>query len=234
MGLKTKLFVTIYLIALHIGLLLAWLAANYPDHYRWRYLYFNSELTETQRYRSLHGFYKQQARQISAGDYVFLGDSLVQAWNLTRFPALNLGIGGDTLAGLTGRISEYQNLDKARLVLLIGINDLLHGNELREFNADLNALSSVLGQNSSLVWLALLPNNVVAMKRIKAANKLIEAACQSLAGCSYIDLSASITGLDGQIIEHYFQGDGLHMNAKAYRILSKELKKALALSVERS
>jgi lysophospholipase L1-like esterase len=219
----------IYIAGLHIFVVLAMLYLCFPDHYRWGYFLPSKPLISTKCYRITHSFHQTQLQQLVPGDFVFIGDSHIQGWHVEAVTkgAFNLGIGGDTIIGLRGRLKDYNMLKSAgRIVVLIGINDLLNGISIEVFEQRVSSLAESLPTESRITWLALLPTDLIKYDDLLSANVIIENYCHRLKNCQFLDVGPLLLGeaeaeaVSGSLHHRFDRGDRLHLNAIAYKRLT--------------
>ncbi len=160
---------------------------------------------------------------------VMLGDSLTAGgrWSET-FPALkirNLGINGDTCAGVWGRLDEVVQLNPSAVFLQIGINDLLRGASVDDIVAGHLRIWEELGDRlnqAGLFIVSLFPYLEEALPYlppnldIRAANRLLEARAKEW-NLPFIDIFPHLADEDGQLRLEYTT-DGLHLTEAAYRV----------------
>ncbi|UQZ90408.1 hypothetical protein C4J81_14820 [Deltaproteobacteria bacterium Smac51] len=160
---------------------------------------------------------------------IMLGDSLTAAgrWG-ESFPTLkirNLGINGDTCAGVWGRLDEVVRLNPALIFLQIGINDFLRGASIDEVVTGhlriWDELQARLPQTRLLVIslfpyveaaLPYLPHNLDIM----IINGLLQEKA-SVRGLPFIDLFPGLADEDRQLRLNYTT-DGLHLTDEAYKV----------------
>ncbi|MDR1043855.1 MAG: GDSL-type esterase/lipase family protein [Candidatus Adiutrix sp.] len=169
---------------------------------------------------------------------VMLGDSLSagNAWN-RAFPGLairNMGVDGDTWAGLWNRLNEVAILQPAKVFLQIGINDLLRGAPPDEIVAGHRRIWRDLGKKSPetrLYVISLLPYLEEALPGLPPNLDIIyinlalaEKAEQS--GLDFINLFPLFADEDYQLRLDY-TSDGLHLTPKGYRVWEEALRPVL-------
>ncbi|WP_143549161.1 GDSL-type esterase/lipase family protein [Rhodopirellula bahusiensis] len=164
-----------------------------------------------------------------------LGDSQVSLvnWNemLPGFDAVGRGIPGDTVAGLSYRIGDYQDHQPATCVLMIGTNDVLTDRPFIETEAayrDLVQHSLDMWPNSRIVLVSVPPFSKWVTKaeaknnRVKQMNVFLS----NLAGQSprtiYTNLHDAIIDAD-QYLANEMTMDGVHLNAASYSVLRNQL-----------
>jgi lysophospholipase L1-like esterase len=169
---------------------------------------------------------------------VFFGDSITDFWRLNEyFPDrdyLNRGIAGQTSGQLLQRIqADVLDLHPEAVVLLIGTNDLARQTPVAAIENTYKSLADILTANRvKLVFASVLPvsdhhkDQDPAYERtpgrplvyIKALNGWIQRFC-SQRGCTYLDYYSATVDDSGQFKED-LSDDGLHPNAKGYRVMA--------------
>lgn len=155
------------------------------------------------------------------GDVVFLGDSLTASaqWS-EMFPGLpvkNRGIGGDTTATLLERIDQITAGTPAKVLLMVGTNDLgtgvPHGRIVASYAAILDRLVADSPETTVVVQ-SVLPRGRDFVARVEALNAAL-ARLAAERGCTFLDLTAVFAGADGAIGPR-FSNDGLHLLGEGY------------------
>ncbi|MBU2650895.1 MAG: hypothetical protein KKA81_08165 [Bacteroidetes bacterium] len=167
------------------------------------------------------------------GSIVFLGDSLTEWFDLeSYFPDQridNMGIAGDTSAGILYRLDRVIRKQPEKLFLMIGINDIFQGYSIREIiNNQQNILDSLMVEcpNSQIFVQSLLPVNEYILgsrgvnDKVKQLNQLLKEYCQE-AQMEYIALNEHFLGRDG--LNPEFTYDGAHLSGMGYRTWAKLL-----------
>lgn len=163
---------------------------------------------------------------------VMLGDSLTDfgEWQelLGRCDVVNRGIGADTLARARARLDAIVLLQPRAVVVMLGINDLLHGHSLDHTLAEHAALMQELHERlpqARIVVQGLLPvrpggSEPVAIDTalVRRANDGLRAAASSPERASYtsfVDVGAAMIGPDGEL-DPDLTTDGLHLSGRGY------------------
>lgn len=172
---------------------------------------------------------------------VMLGDSLTAGGDWRRaFPGAeirNRGIGGDTWAGVWGRLDAVAALDPAQIFLMIGINDLLRGAPPEEIVAGHLRIWEELAAKlptAALRVQSLLPYLEEALPGLPSNLDIIwingrlaeEAAKRSL---EFIDLFSLMADPDQQLALEY-TSDGLHLTPAAYQLWAERIRPLVAPS----
>lgn len=174
--------------------------------------------------------FKEEKREQKIPDNatVFLGDSLTfrTEWN-ELFPdetVLNRGIEGDTTQGVYDRLDDVVDEEPVKIFLLIGINDLLQGEDqktiVKNYQRILDKLKSSLPDTTVYVQ-SLFPINsdqhtdFTNNQDVNDLNKQIKAMARDK-GYDYIDIHSKLMK-DNQLNENYTE-DGLHLNGQGYSV----------------
>ena len=169
-------------------------------------------------------------------DVVFIGDSIIcdGKWQ-TYFPGIkvvNLGLSGDTIEGVTKRVSMISHLNPEKIFVQIGINSI--GNTGIEVGIEQyeNMVHSIheLNPESKVYIISLLPVSLQSQKD-KTSNLEIQMFNKKLVDLSerccleYIDVSNCF------IYEGYmnpaYSTDGIHLNDDGYLIWAEKMKKSV-------
>ena len=169
------------------------------------------------------------------GSTIFLGDSLTAEAPLGELFAnvLNRGVGGNTTADLLARIDEVTNRKPRRLVLLIGINDLLRGVPAAQLLQNVDSLLARIRRDVpevELTLLSLLPvrkteGRAIDNQTIKEVNGRL-AALGAGHGARFVDAFPGMCDAEGQLRSE-FTYDGLHLTPSGYWRLRSLLLPAL-------
>lgn len=212
-------------------LLFVLIREDYPQRL-WRFvLQQPTPVTLSEHYRTMtrvHAGRMEQSRETPL-QLAFAGDSIIEMWMTPlSFPnSVNLGIGRDTLAGLSARIQPGM-IAQARIWYLgIGINDVLRQRSPAQMQTDITRLSAQFKGAELLIWRAALP---VARPDWsprhetlrQAYNDMARRACQALPRCHFLPAPP----LYAQQIR-VWTTDGLHPNAEGYGALSRQLQSLL-------
>lgn len=157
-------------------------------------------------------------------DYAFYGDSQVEygPWALVFGGQVrNLGISGDTVAGVAARI----NTDcQAPVLLLIGVNDLRAGLAPEDIAT---GVARLIAETPRPVYLVeILPARdpfADLSDELSGLNARLKANCQD--GCIWVP-TWDVLAEDKQLAARY-SWDGLHLNAQGYRALADRLSATL-------
>ena len=164
---------------------------------------------------------------------VFLGDSLTAGHDWARAfpPAVNLGIGGDTCAGVWGRLGEVVDLGPAEIFLQIGINDFLRGaspEDILEGHLRIWDELAARRPEAHLRIISMLPYLEAALPGLQPNLEIIRlnAALAEEAGrrgLVFIDLFRDLADEDKQLRLDY-TSDGVHLTPLAYKVWAERLR----------
>lgn len=185
-------------------------------------------------------------------DYLFLGDSITQLWNLHAYFQTdkyleNRGIGGDISTYLLKRFdADCIQLSPKKAVIMIGTNDIARtepdlwwkkpGEDMEKVFSEYrsNVLQMVDKCNSAgieVILCSVLPSTIAPpynRERRWEMTKRMNDFLQSL-GKTYVDYHSTLTR-DGHSLPDEFSLDGIHPNAKAYALMAERLKEVVELS----
>ncbi len=169
---------------------------------------------------------------------VFLGDSITDGWRLNEYftgrDFVNRGIGGQTTLQMIARFrQDVAALNPRAVVVLAGTNDIAAGvpaNQIEENLATIGDLAKAHG--IKVAFASILPVSdyhkdadphyemtpTHPPATITAINTWLRAYCQSQ-GFVYIDYYAAMVDASGRM-QADLSDDGLHPNAKGYRVMS--------------
>ncbi len=163
-------------------------------------------------------------RPLIPGRVVFLGDSITEGgdWNefFPELRTLNRGIGGDSVAGVRGRLPSAIHQPVA-VSLLIGTNDLHGLGETRDINGiaeqfrDLVTNIRVTVPDTPLYVNSVTPRTKSWVTKIKALNQRY-ARIAANADATYIDLWPALADSEGALRKE-FTRDHLHLTEPGYQ-----------------
>jgi lysophospholipase L1-like esterase len=172
---------------------------------------------------------------------VFLGDSITDSWRLNEYFSgrdfVNRGIGGQNTMQMLARFrQDVLALNPKAVVILAGTNDIDQGIAPVQIEENLETMGELAKAHGIKVAIAsILPvsdyhRNVDPhyemtkshpLATIQAVNRWIENYCTG-EGFVYINYYASLIDSSGQM-QSDLSDDGLHPNAKGYRVMSPVL-----------
>jgi len=161
-------------------------------------------------------------------DLIFLGDSLTDFHDWANFGEHhNAGIAGDTTDGLLYRLHYTLEKKPKTTVLMIGINDLLQGQDLETMKKNYKKIFEKTEGINNIFILSLLP--VQAMAQTEQINENVIRLNHFLRSESnkrafvYIDLYCLMVDKNGGIKED-LTSDGVHLTPKAYEVWEETMK----------
>lgn len=182
---------------------------------------------------------------------VFLGDSITDLWDLTKFfpgkPYINRGIGGQVTAQMVLRFQQdVVGLRPAAVVILSGINDL-HGALQRESDAGIEenweAMADMAeAHHIKVIFASVMPVNNYTdnardmlldrdPERIRALNAWLDAFCKRR-GFQYADYYAVSVDREG-LLKAELTHDGLHPLAAGYALMAPVAQAAIDRALKR-
>ena len=225
-------FVTFIFVSMLIGLsITAWKMHQYKEKFQ--------EITDNQRWEnnlSENNFYDENS-------IVFFGDSQISHWKMApsfgSLPILNRGISGDlALKALDRFDKDALKLKPKLLVLLIGINDLGHGQSIDAILSNIEImLKEANEKNIKVILCSLLPLRGKHIKNI-SINDILKINDQ-LSGLSikhiadYVDFYSELVDNEGTFALD-LTSDGLHPNRLGYMKMSKILFPYLIKNISKS
>jgi len=175
----------------------------------------------------LHDMFLALDSQRSAARTILVGDSHFQRMdsNLLMKPTLNFGIGHDTLRFMKERLAGYKVAAGTadQLVLWGGQNDLRKRDVALVFQ-DLSTLLDNPKVQKTPVILAVPPvavGQLMAQElnvKIVEYNDRVKARCT--VDCSFLDVHTMLLDEAGGLSQQYDSGDGVHLNAAGYALVS--------------
>ena len=160
---------------------------------------------------------------------VFLGDSLTMRHNWSNFKASNMGIDGDSTAGVLSRMHLSSHAQS--IVLMIGVNDILNQVPLNKIQNNYIKILKNFSPEQNIYILSLLP--VIDDKQTKSINQNIKTINRWLQAevkkhnCNYINLYPHFLDKNAKGLHEIYTNDGIHLTAKAYRLWEKILRENL-------
>lgn len=173
-------------------------------------------------------FYDDKLQEFTAmhqSDLVFLGDSLTMRHNWSDFEASNMGIDGDTTAGILSRMHLASRAKT--IVLMIGVNDILNEIPLVRIQSNYTKILKTFSRDQKVYILSLLPVIDAAQTRkinqdIKTLNRWLKAQVQAY-NYAFIDLYPNFLDKEQKGLKEDLTTDGIHLTPKAYRLWSRLL-----------
>jgi lysophospholipase L1-like esterase len=177
---------------------------------------------------------------------LFIGDSLIDQWNVecsfSEYSVRNEGLGGDTIAGTTNRLTNLLKSNKFDgIVVLIGTNDI--GGKAPNGDASDSAIDEIiLNRFSKLISILeitnvpyfvcpILPrNNYHKDSYLNIRAQKIDAGLQDYLQKTknghFVAVYNDLTDNTGNLID-YYSIDGLHLSYAGYVVLTEKVKSLL-------
>ena len=179
---------------------------------------------------------------LSKGQIVFLGDSITEGYRLQYYyrnlslETYNRGISGDTTNWLLSRlqISAF-DIAPAKIVLMIGTNDINGGKNAEEIAINYEYILSLIASNlpkTEVLCVSIIPQNTKYSHNAQENNRLIQETNREIErlalsyGYSYINLYDELTDKDG-FLKRSYSPDGLHLGAMGYKVWTDVMKEHL-------
>ena len=205
--------------------------------------YFYITRHSSRTYEEKVAAFTKENPSLFKGQIVFIGDSITEHYPLDRhyrsldLKVYNRGISGDTVSWMKMRLGESLfALSPSKVVLMIGTNDINYGKSTEEIAIEYESVLQMMQKSlpdASIFCVSIIPQNTeyspdanLANRRILEINEKIKALVASY-GMTYVDLYASLVDEDGLLARRY-SSDGLHLNARGYRIWTDVMKDLLA------
>ncbi len=179
-------------------------------------------------YNSKIELYKSENESLTeAIDIVFLGDSLTDGYDVSRFypeyKVLNRGIGGDTTVGLEKRLKvSLYDVNPKVAVMLIGANNM--DSMLENYEKILVGFKENV-PNTKIILLSLtsMSGEWGKKNQLAAYNNVQIKMLANKYGYEYVDLYSALLNLEtGEIYDEYTT-DGGHLTEKGYEVLTKQI-----------
>jgi lysophospholipase L1-like esterase len=163
------------------------------------------------------------ANPVGAGDVVLLGDSLTDGarWDelLPDIAAKNRGVPGDTTDDVLARLDQVTSGAPARVLLMVGTNDLGRGASVERTAARYREILARLRRDSPVTRIyaqSILPRAAPFRAEVEALNREIERAAREH-GAVWIDLYPAFLADDGSIRDD-LSNDDLHLLGPGYAL----------------
>jgi lysophospholipase L1-like esterase len=163
------------------------------------------------------------ANPVAAGDVVLLGDSLTDGarWNelLPGVAVRNRGVPADTTADVLARLDQVTAGRPARVLLMIGTNDLGQGASVADTAARYREILTRLERESATTRVyvqSVLPRGESYREDVESLNREIQEAAREH-GAVWIDLYPDFLAADGSIRDD-LSNDELHLLGPGYTL----------------
>ncbi|MFZ2193382.1 MAG: GDSL-type esterase/lipase family protein [Candidatus Moraniibacteriota bacterium] len=200
-------------------------------------IWFSYQQSQTVFQRTLSSIgYKKPDSNVVNG-IVFLGDSITKRedWNVlfNNSSIINAGIPGNTTDDVLNRLGVITKNKPYKIFLMIGINDLLNGQDVNHVIANYRAILNEIRESSpdTIIYVqSILPvnNNIlksetVENQEIMLVNNEIEKSADGNK-IIFIDLYPSFCDSENSLYGKYSQ-DGLHPNSHGYSVWKELIEK---------
>lgn len=167
------------------------------------------------------------AMPVQEGGWIFVGDSLIDLAPLSelfQFPAIGRGRSGDKIADVAVRLGEIARHRPARIILWIGLNDLVAGRSAEEILRGIVFLAQEIRTGNPSVPLAVVGVPVLSSARGARYLEMNQTARQVNLGLKahfpgpeprFIDPLSALADSDGNLRTE-FSPDGSHLNGAGY------------------
>ena len=160
---------------------------------------------------------------LEPGSVVLVGDSHVEhgPWLDVLTPFRNRGISGAKIADVSAWIDDVLASDPARLVLVIGSNDVYFCESPKTSVAAAKQLFEHLAANAHCpVTFVSVPPLPADRRAVNALNKTLAGLCAQH-GFEWVDIGPTLAAMDWTV-------DGLHLTPDAYRAVAPLLSAAVS------
>lgn len=162
-------------------------------------------------------------------DVVVVGDSLVR-----RMPGLgevNLGVFGDTVSDVRDRLPAIVARRPARVVLLMGTNDLLRGADAADVATEYGRALEAVPGTIDLTVMGVPPMRDDEQRRIPEPAAILElnerlAELARRRGARYVELRPPLVDAEDRLRSEFTE-DGIHLNSAGYAAISALVSDAL-------
>lgn len=190
------------------------------------YLQNKNYLLQTEIYDMYH---------TSHADVVMLGDSHTYGvnWNelLGRAGVINRGIRGDITAGFLQRLEQVTRLHPHLCFIMGGINDLYAKYSPADIAHNTTQIAAALRTKGiepivqSVLFVDSTYANAIEINRqVSELNALLQKYSADN-GVTYLDINALVQ--QGSFLDSHVTIDGLHLNARGYKVWAAEIEKIL-------
>lgn len=158
---------------------------------------------------------------VQPGDTVVLGDSLTElgTWDgLFDGAVRNRGVAGDDTVGILARLDEVTSGRPARVLLMVGTNDLAAGVDEATIVANVEQIVRRIATDSprtAVVVQSVLPRGRRDRVRVESLNRAMRSAIEGHA--TWLDLHRHFVDDDGSMADVY-SNDEVHLVEEGYRL----------------
>lgn len=159
---------------------------------------------------------------------ILLGDSITELNPFKHDKVINLGVYGNTTMDIVSRINGISEFNCKKVILKVGINDILKGFSLKKSSEYYGKIFNTLGQHfKKIIVLSILPiegRSKINMK-VRKLNRIIEENAE-VNNFNFIDLHYLFCDEKLNLKSEY-SIDGIHLSPKGYEILNNEIIKLI-------
>ncbi len=184
-------------------------------------------------YRNRLLYFKEAGR--AEYKVVMAGDSITEgvSWQdmLDSLAVINMGIGGDTVEGVLGRIDEICSKKPRIVFLMIGVNDLKEGASVE---TTFHAYEKILNEFKKRGVKTVIQSTLLLSKdyydsyskndKIKKLNAILKTSCEEK-GFIFSDMNQKLCA--SGYLDDKFTYDGIHINFYGYKIWKEEVLRIL-------
>jgi len=177
-------------------------------------------------YRDALQYHLRGDALVPARRWLLFGDSLIEGLpaSALQVPAVNYGIGSDSVRGVAARLPSYDSVASAQAIVIgAGTNDLARGRDPTIIAADYALLLQRIPAGPRVYCLAVLPVDPSGYRslprrtpqRVRSLNTLLEAECTQR-GATWVAVPDALLQADGSLTGSAHVGDGLHLGPLGY------------------
>jgi len=159
---------------------------------------------------------------------ILLGDSITELNPFKHEKVINLGVYGNTTMDIISRINGISEFNCKKVILKVGINDILKGFSLKKSSEYYRKIFHTLRQHfKKIIVLSILPiedRSKINMK-VRKLNRIIEENAK-INNFNFIDLHYLFCDEKLNLKSEY-SIDGIHLSPKGYEILNSEIIKLI-------
>lgn len=188
-------------------------------------------------------------------DFLFIGDSITQLWEINAYFRdnglflVNRGIGGDTTEYLLKRFkADALQLKPRYIIMLIGVNDMfaidgdawwrkegeVSSNVGERIIKNIKAIVNMCkAKEQKIILCSILPSDIVQPYKKEERNKLIIDVNYKIKDiCEenkliYVDYHSAMAQENGRTLVYDYSPDGIHPNARGYKVMAAILRSKL-------
>lgn len=166
---------------------------------------------------------------VSDSDFVFIGDSQIQKFELNEFLGRNnlknRGIDGDFCEGVYNRLNDAISGHPAKLFIEVGVNDVKRKTPLDTamyyYNKILKKVK-IVSPNTKIYYISILPCKLVDNVMLVSYNEGLKNLCQKN-GITFINAYPEFND-NGRLRRVFDCGDDVHLSGEGYIALSSLIK----------